>query len=668
MKSLLLSSCLIAWLAGSALARDNGDGTYSNPMIHADYPDSEVIRVGRDYFYQSSGFHWIPGNPVLKSQDLVNWKPAGFTVPNYKWDKRYELDGGDGRYGAGSWAPTLRYHDGMFYSGVFVWTEGHAKGTFVVSRSKSIEGPWKINLIEEKLYDPGLFFDDDGRVYVFHGQNDIFVTELDKDLRKVITPAKKIYSARGYFEGTHAYKIKGMYYLFNTGGGKQQCLRSKTIEGPYEHKTVCVADLNFPGSFLHQGGLVDTPGGEWWAIIFQDRGKHGRLPFLLPVKWEDGWPMVRPLMTCKKPNIGGPSAGIGRSWRSDDFSGPKLGLQWQWNHHPVDTAWSLTERSGFLRLHTTRVTDVLRRAQNTLAQQMFGPDSGAVVKLDVAKMKNGDFAGLGLFSKHCTSIGVVAKDDGKHLAVITEFNVGGPRFDKQEAATAKLEGDTVWLRAEVPYLEYAVNYSYSSDGKTFTPLGEKLGTPYDFFSDWLAPRYCIYNYATKETGGHVDVDSFNYIPPKRQNNLYAFGDKIDTQFYDEIDNPQDRSFKWVEDGMPNIFLQTPPAVGVASGKHGPLSWTAAFEANQPGRWVKFNRVDFGNNAGVISLRAQGQGKMSVHLDSEKGPVLAEGPVSSDTFTTLDLPLRTSPQGVHPIAIVFTPEGGKSVVLRQLSLK
>ena len=182
------AAVLAAWTAVSvslSFGADNGDGTYTNPVLFADYPDSEVIRVDDDFYYQSSSFHLVPGNPVMRSRDLVNWEPAGFSIPDYKIleDPRYDLDGEHGNaYGAGSWAPSLRYHDGMFYSVCYVWdnrpeNKTGVDGVFLVSRAKTVAGPWKVNAIRAKMYDPGLFFNDDGRVYVFHGQNELKVTE-----------------------------------------------------------------------------------------------------------------------------------------------------------------------------------------------------------------------------------------------------------------------------------------------------------------------------------------------------------------------------------------------------------------------------------------------------------------------------------------------------------
>lgn len=667
LKTCHLLCLLVVLLCGSLQALDNGDGTYSNPVIHADYPDCEIIRVGDDYYYLSSTFHFTPGNPMLHSKDLVNWKPVGHVIPDYSWDERYNLENGQNRYGAGSWAPTLRYHNGMFYAACFVWTQGNDVGRFMVTRSKSPEGPWQTNLIDEKLYDPGLLFAD-GKVYVVHGQNDIYVTELDADLRRVVTPARLVYEGSSYFEGAHAYKINGKYYLYCTGGGKQQCLRSDSIYGPYEHKTVCDAELNYPGTYVHQGGLVQTQKGDWWTMIFQDRGKHGRIPFLFPVSWEDGWPMVQPVWTHAKPDIDVDQPVSQENWRSDDFASAKLGLQWQWNHHAQNDRWSLTQRPGWLRLHATGPVSFLRQARNTLTQRIMGPDSGAVVKLDVSGVQEDDYAGLGIFTTDSSFIAVTRKNGQRVISLVRQPNQGGG-FRFEEAASVPLASDTVWFKVEVPHLQYAVNYSYSLDGKTFTKLGDTLGIPYNFFSDWLAPRYAIFNYATDKIGGYVDVDRFEYILPARTNNLYHVGDTVDAQFCDATSRTHNGAFQWVEDGMENLYVQNPGQFRIGQGNHGPVAWTAAAVGKADGAWIKFNRIDFGDKAQAINVRVQGRGRFTVHLDKPDGPVIARGNVESDTFTSVDVPLTESVRGggVHAIVIRLHAQDGSTMLLRQLTV-
>ena len=646
-----LAAALAVWTAVSAslsFGADNGDGTYTNPILFADYPDSEVIRVGDDFYYQSSSFHLVPGNPVMHSRDLVNWEPAGFSIPDYKIleDPRYDLDGEHGNaYGAGSWAPSLRYHDGMFYSVCYVWdnrpeNKTGVDGVFLVSRAENVAGPWKMNAIRAKMYDPGLFFDDDGRVYVFHGQNDLKVTELDADLTKVVTPEKTI--IRGTIcEGTHAYKIDGKYYLFNPGGGKQHCFRSDSVYGPYEHKVVCDSQLTYEGSGLHQGGLVQLKNGDWWAIIFQDHGKLGRIPFLLPVEWKDGWPEVKPVLTHKKPavDLESPITKLWREavgnpdqqWRSDSFSTDKLGLQWQWNHHPAADGWSLTERPGWLRLKPRRTSSAIRETQNVLVQQIFGPGDSAQVVLDYSGLKDGDIAGLGLFSQHCTFVAAVRENGKTRLAVMRQMFKDG-KYTTEELQSVDLDNldpdnetnttkkGQVVIRADVPFLQYAVEYSYSIDGgqyfRTFDQLAEpglyfaKLGMPCEFFSDWLAIRYCLFCYSRKGIGGHADFDDF-----KTKRKPFDYSRTTETIFHaqlcDAYQNMSKPAFVWVSDpdAPPNLYLKWPDTSRIGTGIHDAASWTEAFEAKER-RWLLFREVPFqASNGAGFTIRASGKGRI-----------------------------------------------------------
>ena len=737
---------LAVWTAVSAslsFGADNGDGTYTNPVLFADYPDSEVIRVGDDFYYQSSSFHLVPGNPVMHSRDLVNWEPAGFSIPDYKIleDARYDLDGGHGNaYGAGSWAPSLRYHDGMFYSVCYVWdnrpeNKTGVDGVFLVSRAESVAGPWKMNAIRAKMYDPGLFFDDDGRVYVFHGQDELKVTELDAGLTKVVTPEKTV--IRGTIcEGTHAYKIDGKYYLFNPGGGKQHCFRSDSIYGPYEHKVVCDSKLTYEGSGLHQGGLVQLKNGDWWAIIFQDHGKLGRIPFLLPVEWKDGWPEVKPVLTYKKPAVSGASSvsldtpaarGIsmdrsGRAsavrrnrengpdrWRSDEFGSGKLGLQWQWNHHPAADGWSLTERPGWLRLKPVRTSDAIRETQNVLVQQIFGPGDSAQVTLDYSGLKDGDVAGLGLFSQHCTFVAAVRENGKTRLAVMRQLQRDG-KYTSEELKSVDLEeigpddsSNTlkkrqVLIRADIPFLQYAVRYSYSVDeGRSFRDLGDSLGMPCEFFSDWLAIRYCLFCYARQEPGGHADFDEF-----KTEQKLYDYrgandGITYHAQFCDAYQDMSKPAFVWVSDpdAPPNLYLKWPNTSRIGTGIHDAASWAEAFETREP-RGLHFDRVIFDEQDGsksTITVRASGKGRIVLRRRTGESPRLNNAPpvdeiasiqVDSEEMRDykfeLDNPaMRVSTDGLRqmgrayfrsvtwPVRVDLEPEEGASLRFRSLTV-
>jgi beta-xylosidase len=269
---------------------DNGDGTYTNPLIGADYPDPDIIRVDSTYYMVSTTMPVFPGVTILKSYDLVNWEYCSNAVQRFDFNKCYNLDGCN-RYAKGPWASSLKYHNGKFYL-LFITLD---EGGFICSATKP-EGPWKITHLPRGFYDPGLFFDDDGKIYVAHGNSTINMTELDSNFnakgndRLVFTG-----DIRGGLEGTHVYKKNDFYYLYCTYGavdGIQVALRSKNIYGPYEQKVV-ISEKNPGVNFgIHQGALIETQTGEWWTMLFVDRGAFGRFPSLQPVTWQDNWPMV----------------------------------------------------------------------------------------------------------------------------------------------------------------------------------------------------------------------------------------------------------------------------------------------------------------------------------------------------------------------------------------
>src|SRR4030042_5718127 len=372
---------------------DNGDGTYTNPLIAADFPDPDVILVGDTYYMVTTTMFVFPGVTVLKSYDLVNWEYCSNAVPRLDFSPCYDLDGCN-RYSHGQWATSLKYHNGKFYL-LFITLD---EGGFLCS-AVNPEGPWEITKLPKGFYDPGLFFDDDGRIYVAHGYGKISITELDS----YFSPEGEdvlVYTGdiRGGLEGSHVYKINGYYYLYCTYGGLdgiQVALRSKNIYGPYEQKVV-IRDTTRGVTFgIHQGALVQTQTGEWWTILFVDSGPFGRFPSLQPVTWDDNWPMVgvngKGVVTYNKPNVG-KSYPIKVLPTSDEFDNTKLGMQWGWDHNPDSTKWSLTQNPGYLRLSTAKVVSNLREARNTLTQRIFAYYSRtfvttATAKINVANMQ-----------------------------------------------------------------------------------------------------------------------------------------------------------------------------------------------------------------------------------------------------------------------------------------
>lgn len=505
-------------LRAQKLHSDNGDGTYTNPVIVADFPDPDVILVGDTYYMVTTTMFIFPGVTILQSKDLVNWEYCSNAVPRFDFHKCYNLDGCN-RYSRGQWATSLKYHNGMFYL-LFITLD---EGGFLCSALKP-EGPWKIQKLPKGFYDPGLFFDDDGRIYAAHGYNTIYITELDS----TFAPKGKdslVFTGniRRGLEGMHVYKINGYYYLYGTYGGLdgfQVALRSKNIFGPYEQKIAIRDTTKGPNYGIHQGALIQTQTGEWWTMLFVDSGPFGRFPSLQPVTWIDDWPIVgvngKAVVTHKKPNVGKEHP-IKILPTSDEFNSATLGMQWGWNHNPDSTKWSLVEQPGFLRLKTATVTDGLPKARNTLTQRMFAYYSDtlasiAVTKMHFSQMKEGDIAGIAVFQDPYAYLGIKKANGQNYVTMVNNGKV---------IDSAIVSGSTIYLRASATFgsgaaLMYGgdavpgtgdASFSYSIDNKKFIKIGNTLAMKFNL-SVFTGNKFCLFNYATKEVGGYVDFDWF----------------------------------------------------------------------------------------------------------------------------------------------------------------
>ena len=507
---------IITWLATQAIAQknvwspDNGNGTFTNPLMWGDWPDPDIIRVGNEFYFISTSMHYVPGCPIAKSKDLVNWEMAGYAVDRYEEDERFDMRNGT-MYLNGSWASTIRHHKGKFYVGFCTpqgW--GRKEGNFSICIADKIEGPWSRTIFPEFLYDPGLFFDDDGKVYVAHGQHTLYITELNSDVKSVNVPAKKIYENKDYpyLEGSHLYKINGKYYLLGTTGGttgRQVCLRSNNIYGPYESKVIINDNNSYPPNGLHQGGMVQLKNGNWWFIIMQDRGAIGRVPHLLPVQWKDGWPMLgvskKDVITYAKPAITNQQK-ISAPATSDDFSTATLGLQWQWNHNPDPNKWSLKARKGYMRL-TAGYADSLKYARNTLTQRVQGPNSEGTTEIDLTGLKDGNIAGMGIFQFPYAYVGV-QQINGKRKIVMYNDK------DKKMETIPDFKGDKIWIRARVTDRNFIAKFYYSTDGKEYYRIGNDFEMGLGLY--WTANRFALFNFSTlpQGVGGHADFNSFHF--------------------------------------------------------------------------------------------------------------------------------------------------------------
>jgi beta-xylosidase len=474
--------------------------------------------VDSSYYMVNTTMFVFPGVTILKSYDLVNWEYCCNAVPRFDFSKCYDLDGCN-RYGHGQWATSLKYHNGKFYLLFITLNEGG----FLCSANKP-EGPWQIRKLPKGFYDPGLFFDDDGRIYVAHGYSEIYMTELDQNFAPISKDSLIITGdIRKGLEGSHVYKINGYYYLYCTYGGLdgiQAAFRSKNIYGPFEEKVVISEKTHGPNFGIHQGALIHTQTGEWWTMLFVDSGPFGRFPSLQPITWEDGWPMVgvdgHAVVTCKKPDVG-KSYPIKELPASDEFDGAKLGLQWEWNHNPEPSKWSLAENPGYLRLRTVKVVDSLQKALNTLTQRMFAFYSDslasiATTKMDFNKMKEGDIAGLAVFQDPYAYIGI-KKVNGKNYIIMVN---NGKIIDSSIVETTK-----IYLRASAIYGSGAAHYFdgkaapgtgtasflYSLDNKTFVKIGNEFKMRFSL-KIFTGNKFCLFNYPTLKTGGYVDFDWF----------------------------------------------------------------------------------------------------------------------------------------------------------------
>lgn len=483
---------------------------FTNPVIHADVPDMDVIRVGSDYYMVSTTMHLMPGAPIMRSKDLVNWEIVSYLFNEIKDSPLYDLDGGN-IYGQGQWASSLRHHNDKFY---VLFATNRPQKTYIYE-AEDPAGKWKkISEFDKTFHDASLLFDDDGKVYLAYGSGHIRISELKSDLSDVKTDGLDVVVINGkedgfpnLLEGTHLCKYNGKYYMFliwwPPGGIRTQlCFRSDRIGGPYEPKVILSDFMDRPGAGVAQGGIIDTKDGDWYGFLFQDRGAVGRVPVLTPCRWENGWPILgneegKVPKVMKKPIKGFNAIPL---VISDNFDSDKLAFNWQWNHNPDNTLWSLSERPGYMRLKTGKVVGTIFEARNTLSQRTEGPKCSGSISIDASNMKDGDIAGLGMYCAEPGLISVVMEGNQKYL-VMTDRN--------EEKARVELSVNKVYLRTDCDFNTDNANFFYSTDNVNWTKFGTEFHMIYNL-KHFMGNRFAIYNYATRTPGGYVDIDYFEY--------------------------------------------------------------------------------------------------------------------------------------------------------------
>jgi len=481
---------------------DQGNGTYINPILNADYSDPDAIRVGDKYYMVASDFHFL-GMQVLESADMVNWKIISqiyksFDYPGWNDNKQYA---------GGSWAPAIRYHNGRFWVFFCTPTEG-----LFMANAVNPAGQWSaLHLVKkvEKWEDPCPFWDEDGQAYLVRSRyraGPIIIHKMSADGKSLLDDGVTVYNGP-VAEGPKMFKKDGYYYISipegGVGSGWQTVLRSKEIYGPYEKKKVLEkgsTTINGP----HQGAMIDTPDGKWFFLHFQHNGSLGRVVHLQPMRWENGWPVIgadydrngigEPVYVWQKPVE---STKIFTPQTDDDFSDGNLGLQWQFNHNPVDEAWSLTEHIGSLTLKALKAT-TFREARNTITQKVVGYVSEATVAMDVSELAESQRCGLACMGKENILFGVRMNNGTKELYLSN---------DTIEEKVADVCGNVVYLRVSINMRQKKFQYSYSINNINFF----QCGSPFFIrFGNWKGARVALYCYNTKKKAGSASFQWFKY--------------------------------------------------------------------------------------------------------------------------------------------------------------
>lgn len=480
----------------------------TNPLTRLDYPDPDVIRVGDTYYIVSTTMYFMPGCVILRSYDLINWEFCTHVYDKLEDTPRENLDGAHA-YGNGMWAPTIRYHDGVFHI-VFVANDTHKTYHYTAT---DIMGPWKKSYIEGFYHDPSLLFDDDGRVYIMYGNRSIRVTELTSDLsgpkeggvNKVVIE-DKTGAGLGY-EGCHLYKLNGKYYAFFIHSLPDRWLRveacfvSDRIDDGWHGGDVIVDEFDGT-SGVAQGGIVDTPSGKWYGVIFGDRGAVGRIPNLVPMHFDEtGFPVFEKVTKEIECESTRPDYKYAPLYHSDDFS-RELDGAWEWNHNPKREH---TRINGGLEIDALEAPS-LEYAKNTLTQRTLWPRCAAAVTVNAEKLEKGGFAGIAALQYRYGALGIERTEDGLRVALRL-------RDDGEEylAETCEVCGSTVRLKVAFEFghgKDYA-EFFVLTDGE-WKQLGGRHRVTFDL-KHFTGCRFGLFSYGIGGTCGTAKFNDFEYI-------------------------------------------------------------------------------------------------------------------------------------------------------------
>ena len=527
----LCSSYLIAQqqpYVSEVWVADQGDGTYKNPILHADYSDPDVVQWGDDYFMTSSSFNAAPGLPILHSKDLVNWELVNYALPKQVPIKHFNTP----QHGNGVWAPSIRVHNNELY---IYWGDPDF-GIYMVKTDDPF-GNWEepVLMMEAKgAIDPSPLWDEDGKAYLVHAwagsragvKSILTVHKMNAEGTKVLDYGRHVFDGHENHptvEGSKFYKRNGYYYIFAPAGGVstgwQLVLRSKNIYGPYEEKVVLeqgATAINGP----HQGAWVTTDTGEDWFFHFQDVDAYGRIVHLQPMHWKNDWPVMgkdqngngigEPVLQHKKPNVGEQYA-IQTPRETDNFEQDSLGLQWQWNANP-NVLWSAKlPGNDFLRLYSIAPPEQMNSlwdVPNLLLQKFPAPEFNVSTKISLipGDGKEQRKTGLIIMGRDYATVTLTEKEGTFYLQNTQAIKAdAGAKEEVLEEIT--LKSNTVYLKVAVSAPDAMCQFSYSENGRNF----KKFGAPFKArVGKWIGAKVGLFSISTPEAsrGGYADVEYF----------------------------------------------------------------------------------------------------------------------------------------------------------------
>ncbi|MDT0649518.1 glycoside hydrolase family 43 protein [Autumnicola edwardsiae] len=507
---------------------DNEDGTFTNPILYADYSDPDVTRVGEDYYMTASSFNAAPGLPILHSRDMVNWKLINYALPKQVPEENFSVP----QHGNGVWAPSIRSHNNELY---IYWGDPDY-GIYMV-KTDDPYGNWDepVLVMEGKgLIDPSPLWDDDGKAYLVHAyagsragvKSLLSVNKMNTDGTKVLDAGRHVFDGHDNqptIEGAKFYKRNGYYYIFAPAGGVstgwQLILRSRNIYGPYEEKVVLEqgsTNINGP----HQGAWVETPGGEDWFYHFQDVEAYGRIVHLQPMSWKNDWPVMgedkdgngigEPVKTHKKPDVG-KNYPVVTPVESTEFEGDSLGLQWQWHANPKVVWHAKLPGNDYLRLFSIKTPEDapnLWMTPNLLLQKFPAPDFKATTKISIfpEEAEEGKRAGLIVMGMDYATLTLTHDGNGFIIRQTQAIDaIGGE--EEVTIAEKRIDSNEVVFRLEVSAPDATCRFSYSENGKKFTSIGEAFKAQP---GKWIGAKVGLFSVSTQEAkrGGYADVQYF----------------------------------------------------------------------------------------------------------------------------------------------------------------